>query len=42
MRGFSHLSDPLRRHEESLTDPFQRELWEYRDGTNADPEGYVR
>lgn len=28
------------RHEASLTDPFQRELWEYEDGTNDDPTGW--
>jgi hypothetical protein len=30
------------RHVASLTDPYQRELWEYRDGTNDDPERYAR
>jgi len=40
--SIDHLPAPARRHVESLTDPFQRELWEYRDGTNADPARYER
>lgn len=30
------------RHVESLTDPLQRELWEFRDGSNSDPARYAR
>lgn len=38
--GVNALDATARRHVHSLLDVRQRELWEFRDGSNDDPEGY--